>query len=72
MKMFLPPYVCKMLCARRPACRWKSISLFNSYHPELYYMRGPGPKWREKHGYTAANEVRHLRAESDAPAHSYP
>jgi hypothetical protein len=19
------------------------------YHPELYYMRGPGPKWREKH-----------------------
>jgi hypothetical protein len=20
-----------------------------SYRPELYYMRGPGPKWREKH-----------------------
>jgi hypothetical protein len=19
------------------------------YRPELYYMRGPGPKWREKH-----------------------
>jgi len=19
------------------------------YEPELYYMRGPGPKWREKH-----------------------
>jgi hypothetical protein len=19
------------------------------YHPELHYMRGPGPKWREKH-----------------------
>lgn len=19
-----------------------------SYRPELYYMRGPGPKWREK------------------------
>jgi len=19
------------------------------YHPEAYYMRGPGPKWREKH-----------------------
>jgi hypothetical protein len=24
--------------------------LFDSYHPELHYMRGPGPKWREKHG----------------------
>lgn len=19
------------------------------YHPEQHYMRGPGPKWREKH-----------------------
>jgi hypothetical protein len=22
---------------------------FGSYKPELHYMRGPGPKWREKH-----------------------
>ena len=22
----------------------------NPYRPELHYMRGPGPKWREKHG----------------------
>jgi hypothetical protein len=21
----------------------------NSYRPEVHYMRGPGPKWREKH-----------------------
>jgi hypothetical protein len=20
------------------------------YRPEFHYMRGPGPKWREKHG----------------------
>jgi len=20
-----------------------------SYRPELHYMRGPGPKWRERH-----------------------
>jgi hypothetical protein len=20
------------------------------YRPELHYMRGPGPKWREAHG----------------------
>jgi hypothetical protein len=24
-------------------------SLFHPYRPELHYMRGPGPKWREKH-----------------------
>ena len=28
--------------------RWLRISLFDSYRPELHYMRGPGPKWREK------------------------
>ena len=28
--------------------------LGGSYHPELHYMRGPGPKWREKHGQPAA------------------
>lgn len=25
-----------------------------NYRPERYYMRGPGPKWREKHGATRA------------------
>jgi hypothetical protein len=28
--------------------RWLKISLFDPYRPELHYMRGPGPKWREK------------------------
>jgi hypothetical protein len=23
--------------------------LFDPYRPELHYMRGPGPKWHEKH-----------------------
>jgi len=23
--------------------------LAHPYRPELHYMRGPGPKWREKH-----------------------
>jgi hypothetical protein len=23
--------------------------LFDGYRPELHYMRGPGPRWREKH-----------------------
>ena len=25
-------------------------SVFDPYRPELHYMRGPGPKWRAKHG----------------------
>jgi len=30
---------------------WTSLrdSLLTTYHPEQHYMRGPGPKWREKH-----------------------
>jgi hypothetical protein len=24
----------------------------SQYRPEAHYMRGPGPKWREKHGRT--------------------
>ena len=39
------------------ACRrrWRRLtsSLFDPYRPELHYMRGPGPKWREKHRQTA-------------------
>jgi hypothetical protein len=27
--------------------------LFDPYRPELHYMRGPGPKWREKHARAA-------------------
>ena len=25
---------------------WK---VWSAYNPERHYMRGPGPKWREKH-----------------------
>ncbi len=29
---------------------WRvGTAVFDPYRPELYYMRGPGPKWREKH-----------------------
>jgi hypothetical protein len=33
--------------------RWLRTSLLDPYRPELHYMRGPGPKWREKHGGAA-------------------
>ncbi|HZS64880.1 MAG TPA: hypothetical protein VFA53_10365 [Xanthobacteraceae bacterium] len=26
-----------------------TANFFDPYRPELHYMRGPGPKWREKH-----------------------
>jgi hypothetical protein len=31
---------------------WRKFvkELCDSYRPERHYMRGPGPKWREKHG----------------------
>jgi hypothetical protein len=28
------------------------------YRPEQYYMRGPGPKWREKHFDRRASSAR--------------
>jgi hypothetical protein len=33
--------------------RWLWTSLVDPYRPEPYYMRGPGPKWREKHAHCA-------------------
>ena len=34
--------------------RTKMMALFVSYRPEQHYMRGPGPKWREKHARPSA------------------
>ena len=34
---------------------WRTLAkdITDPYRPELHYMRGPGPKWREKHALTA-------------------
>jgi hypothetical protein len=44
-----------------------SDAFLGSYRPELHYMRGPGPKWREKHaidasrsGFSAARRQRSI------------
>jgi hypothetical protein len=29
--------------------------MFDPYRPELYYLRGSGPRWRERCGITARN-----------------
>jgi len=57
-------YFCKVLLAT-PSPKygltavqrhWRRLAgyLSDQYRPELHYMRGPGPKWREKHGISAA------------------
>jgi hypothetical protein len=62
MSKFAESYVLRVLLAPgQPSCglnavnrrcRWLRNALFDSYRPELHYMRGPGPKWREKHAPT--------------------
>jgi TFIIF-interacting CTD phosphatase-like protein len=36
---------------------WRGLKkgLFDSYRPELHYMRGPGPKWHEAHRHADLN-----------------
>jgi hypothetical protein len=36
------------------------MAVFASYRPELHYMRGPGPKWHEKHTGGPPNEQFHF------------
>ena len=35
---------------------WRRLrrEMFDSYRPELHYMRGPGPRWREKHAHATS------------------
>jgi hypothetical protein len=32
---------------------WRLTAGSGRYRPEAHYMRGPGPKWREKYGHLA-------------------
>jgi hypothetical protein len=55
MSTFSVSYVLQVLLAPRMPARCQDLiapfwrKLLDPYRPELYYMRGPGPKWREKH-----------------------
>ena len=59
MSEFPDSYVLRvLLVTHTPTCavdavvlrwRWLRASVCDPYRPELHYMRGPGPKWREKH-----------------------
>jgi hypothetical protein len=35
-----------------------TVLMNRRYRPELHYMRGPGPKWFERHGRSSAAERR--------------
>jgi hypothetical protein len=39
---------------------WRGVkkAIFDPYRPELHYMRGPGPKWREKHAAASRRKPR--------------
>jgi hypothetical protein len=57
MQDFHPLALAATLALRAPGGRWVirrwrrlMKDFFRPYRPELHYMRGPGPKWREKHG----------------------
>jgi hypothetical protein len=49
----------------RPAIRRSVVArirgllkrLSDPYRPELHYMRGPGPKWHEKHGQPEPDKI---------------
>ena len=46
-------FVARLAAAGVIVCNALSVFVFGppkAYHPERHYMRGPGPKWREKHG----------------------
>jgi hypothetical protein len=44
---------------RTLAAIWRTVTkdFSDPYRPELHYMRGPGPKWREKHGQAVAADL---------------
>jgi hypothetical protein len=60
----------RTIANRRTACRrrytvveaWRMLvkDLFDPYRPELHYMRGPGPKWHEKHSQAHVSAGREI------------
>jgi hypothetical protein len=58
---------------------WRELfrEFLSSYRPELHYMRGPGPRWREKHGAVLAHDggirisVQELRTDLRTSAPGY-
>ena len=47
--LFATPAAVRGFDAAARRWRWLRPSLIDPSRPERHYMRGPGPKWREKH-----------------------
>ena len=47
------PMHARSLNAAKRRWRWLRTSLFDSYRPELHYMRGPGPRCQERDNASA-------------------
>jgi hypothetical protein len=60
-----------LACVLMETLRTFKRDLCDTYRPELHYMRGPGPKWRERRGLRLAPvalrqrsaRISHLRTE---------
>jgi hypothetical protein len=48
---------------------WALSAAFDSYRPELHYMRGPGPKWHAKHDPAPVTDMTGMPALASARAH---
>ena len=49
-RVLAPPTSARRLDTAAQRWRWLRTALFDPYRPELHYMRGPGPRWKEKRG----------------------
>ena len=52
----------------RIATEWHRLidRTLDGYRPERHYMRGPGPKWREKHAPRQSLDIVDLRSTKPA------
>ena len=55
---------------RTVSAMWRMLlkDLADPYRPELHYMRGPGPKWRQKHGLDTVSESAELHGVTQVAA----
>jgi hypothetical protein len=51
------PTLARVFDSATRRCRRLTTSLFDPYRPERHYMRGPGPKWREKQAPGAGRQT---------------
>jgi len=57
----IAPLQARVLRPVREFLRDLTRDWFGSYRPELHYMRGPGPKLREKYALAQVHVTRHHR-----------